>query len=134
MTPRFPALLLAALLAAAAPAVAPAVAQDAEGPQGEPSGFDLIGQGAGQLLQGFAAEAAPALDGIAQGLPDWGADWGAEVFPTVTAIVTEMGPGFFAAFRQVDSLANSEAPALQPNGDILIRRSEGAPEWTPPAP
>lgn len=108
---------LAALLAA------PALAQDAE----EPSGFDLIGEGASQLFQGFASEAAPALDGLVGGLPDWGA----EVFPTVTAIVTEMGPGFFTVFREVDSLANYEAPAIQPNGDILIRRSEGAPAWTP---
>lgn len=112
-------LLSLAVLAAATPALA----------QEEPSGFDLIGQGAGQILQGLASEAAPAIDGLTQGLPEWGA----EVFPTVSAIVSDLGPGFFDVFREVDSLANYEAPAIQPNGDILIRRSSDAPGWTPPA-
>ena len=54
MTPRLSALPLAAALAALL--AAPALGQDAE----EPSGFDLIGQGAGRIVQGFAAEAVPA--------------------------------------------------------------------------
>ena len=111
------------LLLAASVAATPALAQD------EPSGFDLIGEGAGQILQGLASEAVPALDGLTQGLPAWGA----EVFPTVTAIVSDLGPGFFDVFREVDSLTNYEAPAIQPNGDVLIRRSPDAPAWTPPA-
>jgi hypothetical protein len=114
-----PILLPLAFLAAATPALA----------QDEPSGFDLIGEGAGQILQGLAAEAAPAIDGLTGGLPDWGA----EVFPTVTAIVSDLGPGFFDVFREVDSLANYEAPTIQANGDILIRRSPDAPAWASPA-
>jgi hypothetical protein len=119
MKPRL--LTLAVLAASVAATSAPA--------QDEPSGFDLIGEGAGQILQGLASEAAPAIDGLTQGLPEWGA----EVVPTVTAIVSDLGPGFFDVFREVDSLANYEAPAIQPNGDILIRRSPDAPAWDPPA-
>jgi len=99
----------------------PAFAQEEE-----PSGFGLITEGAGQILQGFRDEAAPAIDGLA--------DLGAGVLPTVTAIVRELGPGFFETFAQVDSIANYEAPAFLPNGDIVVRRSPDAPAWTPPAP
>ena len=98
----------------------PALAQQEE----EPSGFGLIGEGAGQILQGLRQEAAPAIDGLA--------DLGAGVLPTVTAIVHELGPGFFETFAAVDSIANYEAPEFLPNGDILVRREAGAPAWTPP--
>ena len=111
--------LLPALLLAA-----PAPAQEADPPG--PSGLDLIGEGAGQILQGLREDAQPALDGLA-GL-------GAEAVPTLRVLVAEWGPGFLDVFRQVDSVANYEAPAIQPDGDILIRRRPGAPEWTPPAP
>lgn len=97
----------------------PAVAQD------QPSGLDLIGEGAGQILQGLASEAAPAIAGL-QGV-------GAEALGTIRTIVAEMGPGFFDVFNRVDAISNYDAPVILPNGDILIARSPGAPDWTPPA-
>lgn len=110
-------LALALPLLLATPAAAPA--QDA------PSGLDLIGEGAGQILQGLREEAAPAIDGL-QGV-------GIEALGTIRTIVAEMGPGFFDVFNRVDAIANYDAPVILPNGDILIARSPDAPEWSPPA-
>lgn len=97
----------------------PALAQEAE-----PEGFGRIGEGAGEILQGLREEAAPAIAGLS--------DLSADVISTVRVIVTEVGPGFFDVFREVDAIRNYEAPAFLPSGDIVIRRSPGAPAWTPP--
>jgi len=35
-------------------------------------------------------------------------------------------------FEQIDSLENYERPEVLPNGDIIIRRRDEAPEWQPP--
>jgi len=35
-------------------------------------------------------------------------------------------------FEQIDGLDNYERPEILPNGDIIIRRRDDAPEWQPP--
>ena len=108
-------IILAALLLAT-----PVLAQEAE-----PTGLDRALEGAGEVVQGLREEAQPALNDLTQ--------FGGDVAGTVRLLVTEVGPGFFDVFRQVDSLQNYEVPAIQANGDILIRRRADAPEWVPPA-
>lgn len=93
----------------------------------EPSdGMGLIQEGADRLLQGLIDEARPALEDLA-GI-------GAEMLPTFRLIAQEMGPAFVDIFSQVDSIANYDPPVFLPNGDIVLRRHDDAPAWTPPRP
>ena len=108
-------------LALAAALATPAAAQEAAE---DPGGFGLIQEGAGQILRGLADEAAPVIDDLS-GI-------GADLLPTFRAIALEMGPAFVAVFSQVDAIANYEPPAFLPNGDIVLRRRDDAPAWTPP--
>lgn len=95
-------------------------AQDAEPSQG----FERIGEGARDILRGLVEEAEPAIEGIA-GI-------GADLLPTFQLLAREMGPAFVEVIGQVDSLSNYEPPAFTPEGDIILRRRGGAPEWAPP--
>jgi hypothetical protein len=114
------------LLAAALLLATPALAQEAGGAgEAQDEGRGLIGEGAGLLLRGLVEEARPAVEGLA-GIS-------AEVLPTLRLLGQEMGPAFVEVFGRIDSITNYEPPAVQPNGDILIRRSPDAPAWTPPA-
>ena len=38
----------------------------------------------------------------------------------------------FSVLEEIDSFENYEKPEVLPNGDIIIRRSPDAPEYTPP--
>lgn len=111
-------ILLLALPFAALPFTA--LAQEAEPSEG----LGRVGDGAREILRGLVEEAEPAIEGIA-GI-------GAELLPTFRLIAQEMGPAFAEVFGQVDALSNYEPPVFLPNGDIVLRRRDGAPPFTPP--
>jgi hypothetical protein len=108
------ALTLAASVTLAAPL--PVLAQEAAPEEG----FSLMEEGAKQLFRGMMAELEPALDDL-QGLAE-------EMEPTLRAFVDEMGPAMIQLMEQIDDLTNYHAPEILPNGDIIIRRKDEAPE------
>lgn len=97
----------------------PLAAQDEEA-----DGFSLMEEGARLLMQGLMAEMEPTLDELRSLAEEMG--------PALGSLLTAMGPAFIELFRQVDDFTNYEAPVFLENGDILIRRREDAPPFTPP--
>ncbi len=92
----------------------PALGQD------EPS---LMERGAKQFFEGLMQEMAPALDELTQLMEDAG--------PALQEFMAEMGPKLSAVLEEVEDWSQYEAPEVQPNGDIIIRRKPDAPELTP---
>lgn len=106
---------------------APLGAQDSD-PAPAPErheGFSLMEEGARMLLRGLLSEMDPAIDEL-RGLAD-------EIGPKIQLFAQEMGPAFATLMQQVDDFANYMPPEFMPNGDIIIRRRETAPEFIPPA-
>lgn len=92
----------------------PATAQD------EPS---LMEQGAKQFVEGLLQEMAPALDELTQLMEDAG--------PALQDFMAEMGPKLSEVLEEVEDWSAYEAPQVQPNGDIIIRRKPDTPKITP---
>ncbi|PYE84948.1 hypothetical protein [Pseudoroseicyclus aestuarii] len=107
----------AALALLIALAATPAAAQE------EGDDFDLMGQGAQMFFQGMMNQMRPALEGM-EGLAE-------EARPHLQALISEMGPALMRVLSRVDDIANYDLPELTEDGDIVIRRSEDAPEWVP---
>lgn len=98
-------------------AASPAVAQDKE------EGLDLMEEGAKLLLRGLMSEMEPALRELE--------DFAQEVGPAMALLADEMGPALAELMSQIDDIRNYDPPALLPNGDIIIRRRDTAPEFEP---
>ncbi|EET46244.1 hypothetical protein [Thalassobium sp. R2A62] len=109
---------IAAVVFVASLTLTPAIAQEAEVEEKE--GFSLMEEGAKLFFRGIMDEIEPALDDL-QGLAQ-------EMEPAIRNLVDEMGPAFVELMEQIDDLSHYEAPEILPNGDIIIRRKEGAPE------
>ncbi len=103
-------------------ALSPAHAQTASPGEVE-EGFDLMEEGAKLLLRGLLNEMDPAIEEL-KGLAD-------EIGPQMQLFAEEMGPAFAELMTRVDDLRNYDAPELLPNGDIIIRRRDVAPEFVP---
>lgn len=89
--------------------LSPLAAEDAA-PQPTPDvdqGFNLMEEGAKLLLRGLASQMEPALSDMQKSLT--------ELQPAVQQLLDMMG-----------DIRNYNAPELQPNGDILIRRKTPA--------
>ena len=93
----------------------PAMAED---------GTSLMEEGAKLFFQGLIDQMDPALDDL-RGLAD-------QVEPAMREFADKMGSAFIEMMAVVDDIGNYEMPEFLPNGDIIIRRSEGAPPFTPP--
>lgn len=118
---------LAALLAL--PVATPAVAQDSPPPAAEaPDGdhTDMMREGLRLLMEGLS-------NGLDDTLDEMG-DAAREAAPQMRDFVARMGPALAEALSKVGDLANYEAPEVLPNGDILIKRKDTAPEYLPPVP
>ena len=99
----------------------------AETPTPEPeAGIDLMEEGAKLLLRGLLSEMEPAIDEL-QGLAE-------ELGPQLQLFTEEMGPAFAELLDQVDDLSQYHVPEFLPNGDIIIRRRETAPDFQPELP
>jgi hypothetical protein len=85
----------------------PVHAQDAPANPEIAQGGDLLEQGAKLLLKGLLSEMEPALDDMSKSL--------AEAEPVLRDLMAMIG-----------DIRNYNAPELQPNGDILIRRKTPA--------
>lgn len=86
-------------------------------------GFDLMEEGARLLLRGLLSEMDPAIEELR--------DLADEVGPKMQYFAQEMGPAFTQLLQQVDDFANYAPPEFLPNGDIIIRRRDTAPEFIP---
>lgn len=100
----------------------PAAAQDNDGAEMS-EGIDLMEEGAKLLLRGLLNEMDPAIDEL-RGLAG-------EIGPQMQLFADEMGPAFAELMAQIDDLRNYDAPELLPNGDIIIRRRDQAPDFVP---
>lgn len=98
----------------------PAFAQDDSDVE---QGFSLMEEGAKLLFRGIITELEPAIDDFA-GLAG-------ELEPALEMLATEMGPALMELMQSLDSVRYYERPEILPNGDIIIRRSPGAPEFVP---
>jgi len=96
----------------------PAAAQD-----DMDEGLSLMEQGAQLLLQGLMAEIGPTMDEL-KGLTD-------EMGTAMAQLGEEMGPALVELMSKVDDIRNYDAPEVLPNGDIIIRRKDDAPTYTP---
>lgn len=86
-------------------------------------GLSLLDQGARLLFRGLLSEMEPALDEM-RGLAE-------QMGPQMEAFARQMGPAMAELLRQIDDLTNYDAPVMLPNGDIIIRRKPGAPQFEP---
>ncbi|AGI66857.1 hypothetical protein OAN307_c11550 [Octadecabacter antarcticus 307] len=86
-------------------------------------GFSLMEEGAKLLFRGIIKEMEPAIDGFS-GLAE-------ELEPALDMLASEMGPAFLELIQTLDSVRYYERPVILPNGDIIIRRSPDAPEYSP---
>lgn len=98
--------LVAGMLAIATP-----VAAQDDGSVGE--GLDLLGEGTRLILEGLMEEMRPMLEEARPYLED-------EILP----FLNRMG-------ELMDDITSYELPERLPNGDIIIRRSDDAPEFDP---
>ena len=99
----------------------PALAQTTA-PEPEP-GRDLMEEGAKLLLRGLLSEMAPAIDELQNFANGFG--------PRLQLFTEEMGPAFADLLGKVDDLAFYQPPTFLPNGDIIMRRREDAPDFRP---
>ena len=109
------ALILLLLLLVAAQALS----EDAD----EESGLSLMERGAHLFFEGLMSEIEPTLDEMQSLAEEFG--------PAMTQMFREMGPALAELLESIDDLANYEPPVLMPNGDIVIKRTPEAPEFSP---
>lgn len=95
---------------------APLMAQEEEG-------STLMERGAQLFFEGLMQEMAPALDDMAKLMEEAG--------PAFKEFVSEMGPKLLTMLEEVEDWSIYEAPEIQPNGDIIIRRKPDAPDVIP---
>ncbi|MGJ8594507.1 hypothetical protein [Sulfitobacter sp.] len=86
-------------------------------------GPSLMERGAQLFFEGLMQEMAPAMDEMAKLMEQAG--------PALQEFVTEMGPKLLTMLEEVEDWSLYEAPEVQPNGDIIIRRKPDSPEVTP---
>jgi hypothetical protein len=110
---------------------APAAAQVAQPPAASPEegrsadeGLSLMERGARMFLEGMRREMAPALEDLRALVDTMG--------PAMQDFLRQMGPAMAALLNRVGDLSAYEAPALLPNGDIIIRRKPEAGPLPPP--
>jgi hypothetical protein len=93
-------------------------------PTNPDDGISLMEEGAKLLLRGLLTEVEPAIDELQMLAEDFG--------PQLQMLTEEMGPAFIELFDKVDDFQHYSAPEFMPNGDIIIRRRDGAPVFDPP--
>lgn len=106
-------------------AASPLAAQT-DAPAPEDDGVSLMEEGAKLLLRGLLTEMEPALDDLQ--------DLAEEMGPRMQMLTDQMGPAFADLLDQIDDITQYQAPEFLPNGDIIIRRRDDAPEFAPELP
>lgn len=113
---------IVALTLACGLTVTPTLAQEQSDTEVD-DGFSLMEEGARMLMRGLMTEMEPAITDLREGFEDMG--------PALAEFVQAIGPAFAELLNQVDDFRHYEAPEFLPNGDIIIRRSPDAPEFSP---
>lgn len=105
----------------------PSVAQE-PAPEAEeaPGNTDLMREGLRLLFEGLSGGLDETMDQMGEAAE--------EAAPKLRDFVARMGPALVEALGKVGDLANYEAPVVLPNGDILIKRKDEAPDYLPPVP
>jgi len=112
--------LTTAAFIASAPLVAPVFAQESEIEEG----MSLIEQGALLFFRGVMSEMEPAIEDF-KGIAD-------ELAPALRLVFEDMGPALIELMQQIDDIEYYQTPEILPNGDIILRRREDAPDYAPP--
>lgn len=100
-----------------APEAAPEIELPPPGPRDDmEAGRSLVERGAELFLRGLMDEIGPDLDEMQKGLG---------------SAAEALGPKLSQFLALIDDVRNYQAPERLPNGDIILRRSPGAP---PPPP
>ncbi|MBB5720875.1 hypothetical protein FHS72_000479 [Loktanella ponticola] len=89
-------------------------------------GFSLMEEGAQLLLRGLMSELEPAFDDLQ--------DLATEMGPRMQMLTEQMGPAFAELLGQVDDFTRYHPPEFLPNGDIIMRRRDDAPDFEPELP
>lgn len=112
-----PITLALVLLLGLAPALVSAQEEELDGAEG----LSLMEQGARLFMRGIMQEMEPALKEL-EGLAE-------DMKPAMRDFADNMGPALRKLLEEVDDWSVYDAPEMQPNGDIIIRRK---PEAAPP--
>ena len=82
-------------------------------------GSSLMEEGAMLILRGLMTEMEPALDDMAKALDE------------ARPMLQDLGPQLTQLLEVMGDIRHYDKPLVLPNGDILIRRSPGAPPYKP---
>ena len=77
------------------------------------------------------------LEGLSGGMGRTMEDMGGlaeQAAPALRDLFAQLGPAWQSILDQVEDFSDYEAPQVPPNGDILIRRKDEAPEYVPALP
>ncbi|WP_168161499.1 hypothetical protein [Oceanicola sp. S124] len=99
--------------------------EDAPG-DSAPGNTDLMREGLRLLFEGLSGGLDETIDQMGEAAE--------EAAPKLRDFVARMGPALVEALGKVGDLSNYEAPVVLPNGDILIKRKDEAPDYLPPVP
>ncbi|NUH66014.1 hypothetical protein HTT03_12035 [Sulfitobacter sp. S0837] len=116
MTRFIPLIALCALLPISA------VAQD----ETEERGLGLMERGAQMFMDGIMEEMGPVMEGF-EGFTE-------AMRPALRDFAREMGPKLTELLDEVEDWSAYQAPEMQPNGDIIIRRKPDHPMLPPDTP
>lgn len=105
-------------------------APDADGTTHRDDSFEKLSNRFGEALQQFQER----LPGLMDESGDQFADLADRAGPALRNFIDQMGPALSGIVDQIRDFSNYEAPQVLPNGDILIRRKETAPQYMPPVP
>ncbi|QPM91912.1 hypothetical protein [Pseudooceanicola algae] len=93
---------------------------------GEDENSSKMKQGLQLFLDGLSGGMGQTFDGMGQMAED--------AAPALRDLFARLGPAWQEVLDQVKDFSDYEAPQILPNGDILIRRKEEAPEYVPAVP
>jgi len=100
-----------AIVACAALAAPAAAEDDVE------EGFSLLNEGARMIMRGLSDQLEPTLK-----------DFSDTVEPALRDLMAQMEPTMQQLLEMVDDLDAYHMPEMLPNGDIILRRKQPAPE------
>lgn len=89
-------------------------------------GLSLMEQGAKLFMEGILKEMEPAIDEF-EGFKE-------QMGPALKNFASKMGPKLAELMEKVDDWSAYNAPEMQPNGDIIIRRKPDHPMEKPDKP
>jgi hypothetical protein len=87
-------------------------------------GHSMMERGVQLFFDGLKKEMSPAIEDLSE--------FSKKMGPALQNFAAEMGPAFAGILESVEDWSVYEAPKIQPNGDIIIKRKSDVPV-APPA-